>query len=175
MKWVFLFIISSIVVFSTTLYFRLGGYKDVQIERSEQPGFHIIFKPHTGPYHKINSVIKNVEKWAQDNKVSCTKTFGEYIDDPKITEEARLRSRGGCITNSKVDHLSDDIEYLFVEKMKVLKATFNGSPAIGPLKVYPKVEDWMLANRLSLSGSVFEIYIVINEKEVQTEYLFPIQ
>jgi len=175
MKWVFLFIFSSIIVFSVTLYFRLGGYKDVNIEKAEQPGFHIIYKHHTGAYHKINNIIKAVEKWAKEHKITCKKTFGEYIDDPHKTEEVRLRSRGGCIINEKVENLSDGIEYFFVEKMEVLRATFYGSPAIGPLKVYPKIEDWMLANRLSLSGSVFEIYNVINEREVETEYLFPIE
>ncbi len=36
----------------------------------------------------------------QSQGAPCTRTFGEYMDDPQQVEEARLRSRVGCIVET---------------------------------------------------------------------------
>jgi hypothetical protein len=51
---------------------------------------------------------------------------------------------------------------------------FSGSPAIGPWKVYPKAESYMEGRHISSSGETIEVY-TSNQKEMTTEYLFPLK
>lgn len=175
MKWVFFFVVSAIVVFVTTLYFNLGGHKEVLLEENFQsPGMHVIYKMHSGPYHKILGTIETVENWATANNIPCRKTFGEYLDDPHSADESRLRSNGGCVVSQPAANLPEGFEQRFIEPAKYLKATFEGAPSIGPFKVYPKAEQWAKENRLTFAGPIIEIYTILGPKTVVTEYLFPL-
>ena len=175
MKWFLFFFFSSLLVFLTTVYFRLGGYKPVQIEISESQELYLLMKEHVGAYHKINSVITEVEQWAAKQRLPCTVTFGEYIDDPRVKDEDRLRSRGGCVLPFELSReilLPKDLLYVKKPKTSVVKAYFEGAPSISPFKVYPAVEDFMQEKGLLQTGPVIEIYKIYGEKQALTEYLF---
>jgi AraC family transcriptional regulator len=53
-------------------------------------------------------------------------------------------------------------------------ALFTGAPGIGPLKVYPVAEDYMLENKLTRKGGVIEIYEIFDKRAMQTTYIWPI-
>lgn len=187
MKPIILSFFAAIVLFiAAELYFS-GAFKPVEIEVQTKGPYAILFKDHIGAYDKIVSTIEEVETWAKQNNLPCTLTFGEYLDDPHAVEQERLRSRGGCIT-SDVDSknlathsplagpLPSDFNRTVIEPKKYVVATFAGSPRIGPLKVYPKVNEYIAAHKLKQVGGTIEVYdIQPDNAAMTTTYLFPIE
>lgn len=163
----------AIIALAVYLYFHLGAQKDVQIEVAERGPLYLLSKDHMGPYHQILPVIQEVERWALERGLPCGRTFGEYLDNPNAVDQDRLRSRGGCFLSAplNVDHTGFNYEMRPARRYVV--ASFDGSPAIGPLKVYPKVEEYLQTQRLKADGAVLEVYQVTGTK-VHTEFLFPV-
>jgi AraC family transcriptional regulator len=178
MKKAFLITVAAIIFFAVTMFIRLGMYKEVKFEVRDLPIQNTLFVNHVGPYYKISEKISFVEDWAKQNGVPCEKTYGEFLDDLKATSEDRLRSRGGCVTGeyvSEKSYLPADASYGSIAAGKYLVGYFEGAPSVGPYTVYPKAFDWMKNNGFVIAGPVIEMYTVLNEKEVRTEYLFPIK
>ena len=174
-KWFFIFLFGGIITIAVSLYFKLGAYRDVTVEIKTMPEMYFIYKKHYGAYHKISPVINSVETWALKNDIECTTSFGAYLDDPKSTDEDRLRSEGGCITSNLIEptKLPIDFAQKKVDSKKYVVANFEGSPAIGPFVVYPKVFEWAEKNRVQLVSPTIESY-KINKDKVFTTYLFNI-
>lgn len=165
-----------LVVLTITIYLAqyLGAFKSVDISEAEKGPLKLLYKEHTGAYHKVVGVIEEVETWARQKGIDCSESFGEYLDNPNVTEENRLRSRGGCVV--KEFPTADLPEGFLTREIPVRKyvvALFDGSPGIGPLKVYPKVENYMKEHRLAIDGPILEIYVIHSEKAMTTTYLFP--
>lgn len=175
MRTAFLIIIVGIFTFMIYLFFHLGFHKPVGIGFSEEGPFQMIYKEHSGPYHKIGDKIREVEDWAKQNNVPCPEAFGEYLDDPSVVEHDRLRSHGGCIVTATPSSMPADIKTQMREKRSYIKATFSGSPLIGPMKVYPKMLSYSEAHKRPLDGAIIEIYRPISEKEMLTTYYFPVK
>jgi AraC family transcriptional regulator len=175
MKWFVFFFFSSLIVFLTTVFFRLGGYKDPMIDERQTPELFFVGKSHLGPYHKINAVITEVEKWAGENRLPCTKTYGEYIDDPRTKDEDRLRSIGGCVLDFALPtdiKLPEGYQTSKRPAGPSIYAQFTGAPSIGPFKVYPAVEEFMNSRMYKQTGSVYEVYEILNESNATTHYYF---
>ncbi len=174
----------GLVLFFLYLLQHTGAFKSVAIGTDERGPYTLIYLEHTGAYHKIVDKIIQVETWAKDNSLNCRFTFGEFFDNPNVAEEGRLKSRGGCLIDStqvedvlgfKKATLPEGFKITELPKRKTIVALFNGSPGIGPFKVYPKVEDFMLERKLVGNGAVVEIYEVLDAKNMNTTYLFPVQ
>lgn len=173
MKKLVFFLLSSLIIFAATVYYRLGAYKPVQIETRTYPELHLLYKEHLGAYHKINVVITEVEAWAATHNIPCSRTFGEYLDDPRQVDERRLRSFGGCVLNGPLaETIATPISYKLVPSRQYVVAQFDGAASISPMKVYPKVEAYLSTHQLKMSDSVIEIYSIRGEREMSTEYLF---
>jgi effector-binding domain-containing protein len=166
------FLIISLLVY---LYYHLGAHKSVSLELKEQGPFLMVYKEHIGPYHKIVPLIEEVEKWAKSKGESCTKSFGEYLDDPKIVEQERLRSHAGCIISKNITDLPDGYQIQELPKQLFLYGVFDGSPAIGPYKVYMKAAKFMNEKGYIPNGSVTEIYEILSGNKMVTEYYFKIK
>jgi len=165
---------TSLIALLIYLYFYLGFFLPVTIVIEDRGPLHMIYKAHSGAYHHIGPVIEAVEKWSHEQRLRCTLTFGEYLDDPAAIDQDRLRSRGGCLYNTLPNvQLPEDFAAEVRPKKSYVVAQFNGSPSIGPFKVYPKVEEFLQTRRLKQNGPVIETYFVHGEK-VTTEFLFPI-
>ena len=163
-----------------------GAFKSITIGVDQRGPYTLVFKEHTGAYHKIVSTIESVEKWAKDNKLKCRLSFGEYFDNPRIVEEGRLKSRGGCLIDpldpedqkifeSLKNNLPENFKTDIYSKTKAVVALFTGSPGIGPMKVYPKADEFMAKGQLTKKGPVLEIYEVFDPHSMQTIYIWPIQ
>ncbi|RME17993.1 MAG: hypothetical protein D6797_01310 [Bdellovibrio sp.] len=189
MKWIFLFFFSGIIVFAATLFFRLGGHKPVQLSQvSSQTSFLLLYKPHIGPYHQINATINEVEVWAAEKHLPCSQTFGLFLDNPEKVEPERLRSLAGCLlplsSQQVIKKLMPSQEPDFSQTPKIawtfwkfpaaLKASFRGSPSIGPFKVYPKAQKWFQKHRLPYPKEVLEVYTLFSSSSIKTEYYFPL-
>ncbi|MDC0980371.1 GyrI-like domain-containing protein [Bdellovibrionales bacterium] len=174
--WIWISLISGISVLLISLYINLGGYKEVSIEVRPFDGFHIIYRQHVGPYHKINPTIESVEKWLKQNKIECLKAFGEYLDKPGTIEDSRLRSHGGCLVeNRPTIPLPEGVTHRFVKPQTIVYATFSGAPSIAPIFVYPKIEETLASKKLTALGPIFEIYNPALNKAPLTEYLCPLK
>ena len=174
------------IIFLLYLFQYTGAFKSVIIDQDERGPYTVIFKTHIGPYHKIVSTIEEIETWAKANGLKCRLSFGEYFDDPRMVEEGRLNSRGGCLIDPLIEeektvleklktNLPQDYKIDEIPKTKAVVALFTGAPGIGPLKVYPKAEDYITEHKLSRKGSVIEIYEVFDKRAMQTTYVWPIQ
>lgn len=175
LKWAAISFVSFFLVTAIFFYFRLGFYKEVRLEKMNSAiDMHLIYKEHRGPYHRINNIIKEVEEWAEIENIDCPKTFGEYFDDPSRIDPDRLKSHGGCVVNQKPESLPVHIKYKYHEPKVYLKAYFEGSPAIGPMKVYPAIQDWLFKNEIQQNGAILETYTVYGDN-MKTEYLVPLK
>jgi hypothetical protein len=168
-------IVLAFLGLATYLFFYLGVNKPVTVELGERGPFHLLYGNHLGAYHEIGPVISEVEKWARSQHVDCPLTFGEYLDDPNAVDQDRLHSRGGCVLNAK-PNVAWPETFSYEERPQGHFAIghFEGSPAIGPWKVYPKIKDFLDARRLKNNGPVLETYLIRGE-HITTEYLFPVE
>ena len=166
------------LILGSFLFFKLGLYKSVPISiEKDFPGFWGIFLEHQGAYHKIGDKFKAIEKWAKKEGINCNRTYGYYLDNPKHTEEGRLRSHAGCITKRPPpDNHPEPYHWEKISRGKYLTATFTGSPSAGPLKVYPKLKAYAKKNALKLEKKALEVYSSSDSKgKVQTtRYYFRI-
>lgn len=162
------------VVFVLTVFLKSGAWKSVEVSEVTVGPYNMVFKDFVGPYHKIVGTIQEVESWAKSQGLDCSSSFGEYLDDPDVVEHERLRSRGGCILAEIPTQLPEGFQSQKMESRLYVMGSFAGSPALGPLKVYGHIEDYIVNHHLKKSAAVLEIYHVKNEKEVETQYLFPV-
>lgn len=187
LKYVVVFILATFISFSSYMAFYLGAFKSVEIRNQESGPYLMVYLDHMGPYHKIVSKIEEVEKWSKENQFDCRLSFGEYFDNPDTVEEARLKSIGGCLIELNSSDNSDQLAQQWIQKLKApmkvkivpkqnyVFAEFFGSPGIGPIKVYPKVEEFIQERKLQRHSSIIEIYEILdrNEKnQMRTQYLF---
>lgn len=175
----------GLFIFFLYLFQYTGAFKSVTVTLTDRPSYQVVYKDFTGPYHKIVPVIEEIEKWARTQGLGCRLSFGEYFDDPRVVEEGRLKSRGGCLIDPlredekkswetlkqklPVDYKSDELP-----ATKAVVSIFEGAPSIGPLKVYPKAEEFLIEQKLVRKGSVIEIYEIFDQKSMQTTYIWPV-
>jgi AraC family transcriptional regulator len=174
-RYILLPLFFAIIILVVYLMNYLGAFRPVIISQKLAGPFHFIYKTHVGPYHKIVSSIEEVEKWAKDQGIDCHLTFGEYLDDPRQTEEVRLRSLGGCVVNEIPSTLPEGFESNTVPEKSYVTAVFEGSPGIGPLKVYPKIFAYIEDKNLQREETVIEIYEVHSQESMTTTYYFPLK
>jgi AraC family transcriptional regulator len=170
-KFVFL-VVTSVLVFTVTIFFRLGGYKSVDVALKAMPAMYLVYKEHLGPYNEIESTIEEVEVWAHTHNLDCSRTFGEFFDDPRTGDERRLRSNAGCVSMTKP---SDAGPYKIEERpaQNYVWTSFDGAPSIGPLKIYPKIHDFIDEHHLKSTAVPLEVY-TIKSGSVITEYYFAV-
>ncbi|MCX7977425.1 MAG: GyrI-like domain-containing protein [Bdellovibrionaceae bacterium] len=164
------------VVFVIHLVVHLGVFKPVSLSEETLGPYILIGRPHIGPYHKIVDTLNAMESWAKEKGIPCNPTFGEYLDDPMLVEHERLRSIGGCALTSE-PQIPEDPSLIrkTLSEARYLVARFEGSPALGPLKVYRQAEKWLAQRKLKIVYPVIELYDVKSPTEVSTKYLFRLQ
>lgn len=175
MRIIVLGVLGIVIAFVGSLMFKLGAFRDVKFSINEEPAMILIAKNHEGAYHKILPVIEEVETWAKSQNINCSKSFGEYLDSPELVEEVRLRSRGGCLVSEVPKNLPAGFEVIQKDARKYIKAVFEGSPSIGPYKVYGPALRLANDNRLKLAPGNLEIYEIKSQTAMTTTYLFPIE
>ncbi|MFK8139225.1 MAG: GyrI-like domain-containing protein [Bdellovibrionales bacterium] len=153
--------------------FYLGYYKSVIFSNESNIELHLLYMEHLGPYHLINEKIESVEAWTNSNNIECPLSFGEFFDDPEKQVPEKLNSHAGCVVDEKPSmDLPDNIKYKVLSIESALVAKFEGSPALGPLKVYPEAKDWFAKNKKPWDRSL-EIYF-LKDGNFSTKYIFPI-
>lgn len=174
MRYVFFTVVLTIVFGLAFLFARNGFFLPVEMTFEERPALTLVAKKHVGAYHKILEDLHDVEKWAKENGVDCSRSFGEYLDDPQVVEEERLSSNVGCVVAEAPASVPAGFEVLHRPARPYLVGRFRGSPALGPYKVYNKVEAQKKERRLESDGAPIEIYENTSEG-FETLYLFPVK
>ena len=187
LKWIVGTVVGVLLGLAGYFSVYLGAFKPVQVLEVQHKGLQILYLEHIGAYHKITPTIEQVETWVRAQGLKCDRSFSQFFDDPRKVEEGRLRAKGGCIWGDDVGvpRLSMDIlekikpppGFIFAEipEGKALKAIFEGSPAIGPSKVYSKAEDYFSEKPLQRGDYVLEVYEIKSQKAMTTTYFFPFQ
>lgn len=174
MRNLFIIIVLGLFGFFAYLLSYLGAFKSVEVTEVTEGPYKMIYTEHVGPYHTIVGNIEKVEKWAKANGVQCAQSFGEYLDNPDVVEHDRLRSHAGCVVTEVPTNLPEGFKFQEIAAKKYIKAIFSGAPSIGPMKVYPKAQDYIRDHNYHLNGAVIEIYTILGPKEMTTSFLFPI-
>ncbi len=157
-----------------------GAFRPVTISQKKAGPFRMILKNHIGAYHTMSPVIEDVEQWAKSKNIDCHFSFGHYLDNPENTEEVRLRSYGGCIFQDSAAAfenlvLPEGFDKKTLPEKNYVTALFEGSPGIGPLKVYPQILEYIEDHHLIKDESVMEIYEIHSQNAMTTTYYFPIR
>lgn len=163
------------ISFGAYLTTYLGVYKNVEISQAEMGPYHTVYLENIGPYHKVNKQIEKVEKYMISIGSPCQRTFGIYIDDPAHVEEARMRSHVGCLVEAPLKDLPEGLLNGEILKKNYTIAIFTGSPGIGPLKVYPKVYEYLAEKKAQVTGpliEIYEIHSITAKNAMTTTYLF---
>lgn len=168
-------IFTGLIILAGYVVYYTGFYKEVRIEVGEAGPFLILTQDHYGPYHLIVPKIEAVEKWVKAQGKDCSRSLGQYFDHPDEVEQERLRSRGGCIVDARIDQTPVDMKYDEIPRQKYVIAVFEGAPGVGPLRVYPKVAEFIETKNLQGLPGVIEVYTVLSPTEVTTTYYFPVQ
>jgi len=178
-RYVILPLVIAVALFVGYVMNYVGYFKPVLIEEKTAGPFHLIYKEHMGPYNKIVSDIEDVEHWATSQKIDCSKSFGYYLDNPDVVEEPRLRSWGGCLIDTTKDKIPATLPEGFktqdLPEQKYVVANFEGSPAVGPQRVYPKAYKYIEQRRLTFKGPVMEQYVIHSQTSMTTTYYFAVE
>lgn len=187
MKRILVIFVVTMISAALGLMWRLGVWKDVQVSLVERAEQHTIYADHLGAYHKMNDTIVQVENTLARNGFACAVTFGHYTDEPEMQDEDRLRSEGGCLVPSaslleqinkarKDAPVADkplELKAGVIPAGRYIHATFDGSPAISPWKIYPKMKELAREQRVRLAKDPYELY-EIRGTHVYTTYLLKI-
>ncbi|MBX3040482.1 MAG: GyrI-like domain-containing protein [Bdellovibrionaceae bacterium] len=172
----FLTVMTFLILGTGYLLFRNGVFLPVTFNVKSEGPVILMGVGHVGPYHTVLSSLQKVEAFAKDNQLSCSTTFGEYLDDPNIVEVERLKSFVGCVLTEKPSMpLPEDFRISERPSRSYLIATFHGSPALGPYKVYGKAHETMEKQGLTADGSVIELYRMEADGSMTTLYYFPVK
>ncbi len=141
-------IVLGVSSFGAVVFWKVGYFKKVEISESIVGPYTMLYQEHIGAYHKVSAKILEVENWVKNNGLKCKKSFGLYLDHPDLVPEDKLRSEVGCLFKPAMG-LGDTLKKSpfktknYKGKLR-LQATFTGSPALTPIKVYPKLyKDWI--------------------------------
>lgn len=164
--------LGAIILIGAATYFHLKAYKEPSIYYDSQPPLTLVFIEIRGDYVQTSIKIGEVENLVKTANFKCDATFGLFFDDPELVATQDLKSWMGCIYQDG-EQIPEGIETLTIKKLEankdILAADFEGSPALGPRKVYPKAKK-MLGNSISLFPAL-EIYTYKNN-ELRTKYYF---
>lgn len=176
MKNFLIFGLFLILGFAGFLVNHLGAFKPVQVEITNIPAMKLIGKKHIGPYHTTVKSLEVVEKWMLDQGYNCNESFGLYLDDPEKMESERLQSFGGCLVKeTELKEMPKDFQILEIPSQEIITAQFDGSPGIGPLKVYPMAEEFRIKANKPEANAALEIYEIIDRNKsssMKTKYFF---
>lgn len=172
MKWVFGGFAAILALLFTYIAIYVGAFKDVSWKEDTQGPFYLVYLSERGPYHKIATVVMEVEDAFLEEGHSCPKTFGRFFDNPDTTDSDRLRSEGGCLFTEEPPFVPEGYDYTVLEERNYLVAEFSGAPSVGPLKVYPEAKKRLHERGKTEEAPHLEIYTLTPGEGVHTTYLF---
>lgn len=178
-----LLVILGIILLIAGILVHAGLFTRVEISEKQMGPYQTVYKPHTGAYHKISSVIDEIsETLVLDDRLETSLSFGHYFDNPfeGSTKIKDLKSHAGIIIDpSDTAELSALImqhdfhsEMVPIGTYLVVELPFRSefSKITGPLKVYSKINKYLNKEDFKMQ-SLIEIFDYQNSRLL---YISPI-
>lgn len=159
-------VIGSIVIIIIAFLGYMGFFSTITPEEKEEGGYVVVGIEVTGPYSQAGKYIGNVNDNLKKAGIICSKGFGIYYDDPKITPEEQCHSLVGCIIDKKdLEKIKTlNLTGLKIDSIPKAMAVVVEFPLknmlsymLGPIKAYPLISKHMQEKNYKLILS-FEIY-----------------
>ncbi|MCB0347756.1 MAG: hypothetical protein KDD37_02930 [Bdellovibrionales bacterium] len=166
---------AALLFVGISTYVKLGAYKEAQVYYDKMPSYKLIYLDLSGDYSQTSLKLNEVETLLKTVNIPCPHTFGLFLDDPNVVVTQDMKAKVGCIyndTSKQFEGLPKELQMTIISGSNdKLSASFEGSPALGPKKVYVK------AQKIKGQESLFpalEIYSFNSKKELTTKYFFSV-
>ena len=148
---------AGLLAFTLAGSWWLGAFNAVELSREPRGPYRIAYLPHRGAYTGVVDKILEVQERLADAADQLGPACGIYYDNPAEVPEEQLRSKGGVLITGDV---SVDPSLLIEEipQRDVLVARFDGHPSLAPVKVYPRMAEWMEEHGVEPAGPAVEFY-----------------
>jgi hypothetical protein len=159
-------VVVSLLIIALAFTWYSGDFTRIKAEETVEGGYKVAGLEFTGSYSKAGKSISEVDKKLKDMGVNCSKGFGIYYDDPKITPQEKCRSFVGNILEEKDFYKIPELKLAglkidSIPKSKAVVAVFPAktflSYMIGPLKAYPVLSQYINENKYKVTFSL-EVY-----------------
>ena len=167
-----LIVLGALVVAVLGGLYYAGFFASIEIKEQQAGGYLLVGTDYTGAYSSVGCPMKSVDSALRANNIKCTKGFGIYYDDPKVTTQEKCRSYlGNILENADSTQLSIikglglKIDSLPIKPSSVIEYNVTSplSYIIGPMKAYPAFDKH--AKEKALVSTIFiEVYDVPNKK-----------
>ena len=164
----FLYILLILTILILALLWYLGMFSKYEVKTQETGPYTVAYKSHVGPYTKVGPVMDIVYQSLVAQEINPTLGYGEYFDNPKTTPKEEMRSEVGSIIPeseiSKLDQTGEKYKVKTIARANSLVVEFPYknmlSFMVGPMKIYPVMEKYMIANGMEWTEDMpaMEIY-----------------
>jgi len=170
------FFLGAVILF--TLLFH-DFFNKPKIEEKEVGPFKAVVKRFIGSYYKVGPTMTEVDGYLRKIGLSSTKGIGIYYDNPGKTSQDKLRSDVGDIIGQVgepvIKKIRQKYEVKEIERQKAAVVTYPIksflSYMLGPMKVYPAIDEYFRKNGYSNYSFAIEIYDIANKKIL---YMMPV-
>lgn len=169
-----LFFLPFVLLLFAGVYYYFGGFAKVEPDLVMSPKFTYVYSEYSGPYSGTAEAIADVELYLEEKAIPFAQQIGVYLDSPDSVASENLRSYGGVLVESPVDIDAEGYQNGTIEPQECVHAQFFGHPAIGPMKVYPKIAEYMAIRGYEAAGPTVEIY-ALRGWRMQIDYFMPVR
>jgi hypothetical protein len=140
--------LGSIAIILIGLFAYMGGFRTIEVREGNYGPHEIIFVTHKGPYQGLKQSWEEFQvKWENAGMKECS-SLAIYLDPPETPEE-NLRSILGCkiggLSTEEKSKLKEHFESFEIPESEAYLSEFPFknffSFMLGPIKVYPKMEE----------------------------------
>lgn len=160
-----------LVVLILWLWWYLGGFSNLQVEEKEMGPYTMVYVDYVWAYEKVWPVMDEIYQTLTKAGITQTAGIWIYYDDPAITPKDELKSEVWSVINSedisKVEDLWTSYQIKTIEKSEKVVVAFPYknmlSYMVGPMKVYPIVNDYMIEKGYNAEIPRIELYYQENK------------
>jgi hypothetical protein len=165
-----------VLVVSVGICYWAGFFDAVTLAPGTVGPYYFLYREHTGPYEGVRLAIRDVALYVERTAGSKPRRgFSVYLDDPSVVPRERLRSIGGCLTDTLFTAPPSPYHSATQDSVEAVVGTFRlrsfFSYMTGVFKFYPALDDFLRRQGDTLSGPVIEIYDLERRR---IEYVAPI-
>ncbi|TAL29410.1 MAG: hypothetical protein EPN93_21595 [Spirochaetes bacterium] len=169
---------TAVLLVSVGTLAYLGFFGGVEVNERVMGPYQLVFREHRGDYGGTALIQDEICGSLLDSeKITATRSFGLYYDDPRDVKKENLRSIAGCILDEadypKIPELRKRYQIREYPRAHCLVAEFpyKGvlSVFVGVIRVYPRLDEFIKEKRLR-KGPVMEIFDIPGKK---ITYLVP--
>ena len=167
-----LIIIGILALIVLVFLWYAGFFNKIVVNEREEGGYVVAGEEFTGAYAKVGPTMNKVDSLIRELGVECTRGFGIYYDDPKVTPKEECRSYVGNVIEEKdFEHLESikalGLKMDSIQKTCALVIEFPVrsvlSYMVGPMKAYPALTEYSQEKSM-IPVLLFELYDVPDKK-----------